>query len=124
MQAIESRCNNVIRDARGITHIRLDDGNRDALANSPLLRGTLPAPGHKLRGAVRLIEIEGVDINACGGTHLRSTAELQVATRAVLLVLRVPYGRETLTCSAEAAYSNVDCLSIGVVRPDSKMGIL
>jgi Ser-tRNA(Ala) deacylase AlaX len=34
----------------------------------------LPA-GH--RGDVRLVEIEGVDLNTCGGTHLAGTAELE-----------------------------------------------
>ena len=32
-------------------------------------------PGH--HGEVRLVEIAGVDLNTCGGTHLRSTAELE-----------------------------------------------
>jgi misacylated tRNA(Ala) deacylase len=27
-------------------------------------------------GRVRLVEIEGVDLQACGGTHVRSTAEI------------------------------------------------
>ena len=31
--------------------------------------------GH--RGSVRLVEIEGVDLNTCGGTHLDSTAEIE-----------------------------------------------
>ncbi len=34
---------------------------------------------HKLPerpGAIRLIEIEGVDLNACGGTHVRSTGQI------------------------------------------------
>ncbi len=35
----------------------------------------LPA-GH--RGDIRLVEIQGVDLNTCGGTHLRSTAEIEV----------------------------------------------
>ncbi|MEE8366981.1 MAG: hypothetical protein V3S30_01555 [Thermoanaerobaculia bacterium] len=30
------------------------------------------------RGDVRLVEIEGVDLNTCGGTHVRATAELGV----------------------------------------------
>ena len=34
----------------------------------------LPA-GHS--GDIRLVEIEGVDLNTCGGTHLRSTAEIE-----------------------------------------------
>ncbi len=32
--------------------------------------------GH--RGDIRLVEIEGVDLNTCGGTHVRSTAELEL----------------------------------------------
>lgn len=32
--------------------------------------------GH--RGEVRLVEIEGLDLNTCGGTHLRSTGELEL----------------------------------------------
>ncbi|KAA0254204.1 alanyl-tRNA editing protein [Acidobacteria bacterium ACD] len=32
--------------------------------------------GHE--GDVRLVEIAGVDLNTCGGTHVRSTAELEV----------------------------------------------
>jgi Ser-tRNA(Ala) deacylase AlaX len=32
-------------------------------------------PDH--RGDIRLVEIEGVDLNTCGGTHLRSTAEIE-----------------------------------------------
>lgn len=35
----------------------------------------LPA-GHQ--GSVRLVEIEGIDLNTCGGTHLRSTAEIEM----------------------------------------------
>ena len=29
-----------------------------------------------LTGEIRLVEIEGLDLNTCGGTHLRSTAEI------------------------------------------------
>lgn len=77
MQEIEQRCNEIIRGAHAVRQVTVDGSNRDRLASSPLLRGNLP-PADSVRGVVRLIEIEGVDINACGGTHLRSTAELQV----------------------------------------------
>jgi Ser-tRNA(Ala) deacylase AlaX len=30
------------------------------------------------RGDIRLVEIEGVDLNTCGGTHVRSTAEIGI----------------------------------------------
>ncbi len=82
VQAIEQRCNAVIREAHAVRQVLVDEGNREALAASPLLRGNLP-PADRVKGAVRLIEIRGVDINACGGTHLQSTAELQVQSLAV-----------------------------------------
>ena len=47
----------------------LSDSNRQAIASSKLLRGALP-PADKVNGPVRMIEIEGVDINACGGYAL------------------------------------------------------
>ena len=40
------------------------------------VRSRLLPEGHS--GEVRLVEIEGLDLNTCGGTHLRSTAEIGV----------------------------------------------
>jgi alanyl-tRNA synthetase len=42
---------------------------------------TMLAGGHlrklpEREGAIRLVEIEGVDLNACGGTHVRSTGQI------------------------------------------------
>ena len=31
-------------------------------------------------GRIRLVEIEGVDLQACGGTHVRSTGEIGALT--------------------------------------------
>jgi misacylated tRNA(Ala) deacylase len=31
-------------------------------------------------GRVRLVEIDGVDLQACGGTHVRSTGEIGAVT--------------------------------------------
>ena len=36
------------------------------------------------RGRVRLVEIAGVDLQACGGTHVRSTGEIGRAAVAML----------------------------------------
>lgn len=83
LQKIEARCNAVIRAGAALRQIVVDEQNRDALANAPTLRGALPLPDAR-KGPVRLIEIDGVDINACGGTHLRSTAELQVGADQLL----------------------------------------
>ena len=59
-----------IRAARAITARQLDD--RDELDDGVRVRG-LP---DQLDGPLRVIEIEGLDRNTCGGTHLRTTAEI------------------------------------------------
>jgi alanyl-tRNA synthetase len=46
----------------------------EALRSLAVRTRGLPA-GH--RGDVRLVEIAGIDLNTCGGTHVRSTAELE-----------------------------------------------
>jgi Ser-tRNA(Ala) deacylase AlaX len=47
----------------------------------PAALGTLKVRSRGLpagfQGEVRLVEIQGVDLNTCGGTHLRSTGELE-----------------------------------------------
>jgi alanyl-tRNA synthetase len=60
-----------VRAARPVRARRVDAEEAAALAERS--RG-LPA-GH--RGEVRLVEIEGVDVTTCGGTHLASTAEIE-----------------------------------------------
>lgn len=44
-------------------------------ANPELVR-TMSVQPPRGRGSIRLLEIEGVDLQPCGGTHLRSTAEV------------------------------------------------
>ena len=65
-QAIEERCNAVIRSGAAVSQVILTDSNRQQVASSAVLRGQLP-PADRVKGPVRMIEIEGVDINACGG---------------------------------------------------------
>lgn len=60
-----------IRAARPVTGRRLSPEEYAELAVRT--RG-LP---DQHRGDVRLVEIEGVDVTTCGGTHLRSTAEIE-----------------------------------------------
>jgi misacylated tRNA(Ala) deacylase len=50
------------------------------LAAQPDLVRTLSVQPPKGAGKVRLLEIEGVDLQPCGGTHLRSTAEVGTVT--------------------------------------------
>ncbi len=60
-----------IRAARRVTHRRV---RREEMASLPVRTRGLPE-GHE--GDVRLVEIEGIDLNTCGGTHLRATSEIE-----------------------------------------------
>jgi Ser-tRNA(Ala) deacylase AlaX len=71
LQALEDEVAAEVRAARPVTWRRVSPDEYERLAVRS--RG-LPA-GH--RGDVRLVEIAGVDVNTCGGTHLRSTAEIE-----------------------------------------------
>ncbi|MDH3547621.1 MAG: alanyl-tRNA editing protein [Gammaproteobacteria bacterium] len=48
----------------------------EELAAQPDLVRTMSVQPPRGKGKVRLLEIEGVDLQPCGGTHLRSTAEV------------------------------------------------
>lgn len=69
--ALQARVNEETRRARPVRFRFVD---RDALEEQEIRARRLPAG---LGERVRLIEIEGIDLNMCGGTHVRSTAELQ-----------------------------------------------
>ena len=64
-----------IRAHRAISARRVSAPEMDALVASGRLRTRGLPEGHQ--GSVRLIEIEGVDLNTCGGTHLRTTGEIE-----------------------------------------------
>lgn len=60
-----------IRAARPVTARRVSPGEYASLA----VRSRGLPEGHA--GDVRLVEIEGVDVSTCGGTHCASTAEIE-----------------------------------------------
>lgn len=68
---LEDAVNAEIRARRDVRSRLVDPGDLDRLGVRT--RG-LP---DGFDGAVRLVEIEGIDLNTCGGTHVASTAELQ-----------------------------------------------
>ncbi len=80
LAALEAAVAEEVRAGRAVTGRRVEP---DSLSSAPLpvdvdgltvrSRG-LPA-GHT--GSVRLVEIAGLDLNTCGGTHLASTAEIE-----------------------------------------------
>jgi alanyl-tRNA synthetase len=71
VEMLEEAVAEEIRAARPVTARHAHPEDLEAL--SVRTRG-LP-PGH--RGDVRLVEIAGIDLNTCGGTHVRSTAEIE-----------------------------------------------
>ena len=66
IEAIEDEISEIVGRAAPIRHTTV---NTSELKNRKLRRKT------SRKGPIRLLEIEGVDLSACGGTHLRTTAE-------------------------------------------------
>ncbi len=62
-----------IAEDRPIRHYWIDAGDLEA---RPELVRTMSVRPPTTGGRVRLVEIEGVDLQACGGTHVRSTGEI------------------------------------------------
>lgn len=71
LRELESAVNDAIREARPVS-ARLV--SKDDYATLEVRSRGLPA-GHT--GSVRLVEIDGIDCNTCGGTHVAHTGELQ-----------------------------------------------
>ncbi|MGC8915826.1 MAG: alanyl-tRNA editing protein [Thermoanaerobaculum sp.] len=72
LASLEEHVAEEIRAARPVRVHRLTPEETAAL---PKLRSRGLPEGHQ--GPVRLVEIEGVDLATCGGTHLRNTAEIE-----------------------------------------------
>ncbi len=71
--AITAELNKMIASNAAVTSRWITD---DELAANPDLVKTMSVAPPKGTGKVRLIEIEGLDLQPCGGTHVRSTAEI------------------------------------------------
>ena len=69
--ALEEAVAVAVRQAVSITTRRVEP---EELADLPVRSRGLPADH---TGTVRLVEIQGLDLNTCGGTHLTNTAELE-----------------------------------------------
>ena len=76
---VEAKCNEVIRSALPV-RVHTFPSVEAAMADESFV-SRLPAHkvlGDELHGTVRVIEIDGYDVNPCGGTHIRCTSELQL----------------------------------------------
>jgi len=72
-EALTERLMAWIAEDRAIRHRWVDAAELDA---SPELVRTMAVKPPRAGGRVRLVEIEGVDLQACGGTHVARTGEI------------------------------------------------
>jgi misacylated tRNA(Ala) deacylase len=70
---IEAKLNALVAAAKPVTPRWISEAE---LAASPELVRTMSVKPPMGQGRVRLLEIAGVDLQACGGTHVRNTAEI------------------------------------------------
>jgi misacylated tRNA(Ala) deacylase len=73
LRALEPEINDVIRQDLSVRWAYL--GTAEALAERGLVRNRSVAPPPAEDGSIRIVEIVGLDRQACGGTHLASTAQ-------------------------------------------------
>jgi misacylated tRNA(Ala) deacylase len=71
--AIAERVARWIAEDRPIRFLWIEAAELDA---RPELVKTMSVRPPRTGGRIRLVEIEGVDLQACGGTHVRSTGEI------------------------------------------------
>ena len=72
-EELEARVNDLTKTALETRARWITDAELDA---HPELVKTMSVAPPRGEGRVRLIEIPGVDLQACGGTHVRNTAEI------------------------------------------------
>ena len=75
LRALEPEINDVIGQDLAVRYAYVTEA--DALAERGLIRNRSVAPPPAADGTVRVVEIVGLDRQACGGTHLVSTAGSQ-----------------------------------------------
>jgi misacylated tRNA(Ala) deacylase len=73
LRALEAPVNDVVRRALDVRAVYVDASEAERV--SGLVRSMSVAPPPTPDGMLRLIDIDGLDRQACGGTHLGNTAE-------------------------------------------------
>ena len=71
--AIEAQVNEFVKSAAATRPMWITDAELDA---RPELVRTMSVAPPRGEGRVRLLEIPGIDLQACGGTHVANTAEI------------------------------------------------
>jgi alanyl-tRNA synthetase len=120
LERAEDAVNEIIAEDRPITMRTIPRSEAEML----LAAGTL----HKLpdrEGDIRLIEIDEIDLNACGGTHVHSTGQMGVlllrGTERMRQGLRVEFVcgvRAAVTARHDLATLTSAAIALSVGRPD------
>ena len=72
-EAVGAALTELVAGNHSVSHRWITEEELDA---QPELVRTMSVQPPRGKGSVRLLEIEGVDLQPCGGTHLRSTGEV------------------------------------------------
>ncbi|MDH5489531.1 MAG: alanyl-tRNA editing protein, partial [Rhodospirillaceae bacterium] len=72
-EKLQKEINRVIAENHPVSHSWISDAELDA---SPELVRTMSVSPPRGSGRVRIINIDGVDLQPCGGTHVKETGEI------------------------------------------------
>ncbi len=72
-EAVQVAMDQLVAEDHAVSHRWITDEELDA---QPELIRTMSVQPPRGKGRVRLLEVQGVDLQPCGGTHLHSTAEV------------------------------------------------
>ena len=72
-EAVSAALKNLVAEDHAVSCRWISEAELDA---QPELVRTMSVQPPRGKGSVRLLEIDGVDLQPCGGTHLRSTSEV------------------------------------------------
>ena len=72
-EKIEKKINNLVKENYKISYQWITN---DKLEKQPELVRTMSVQPPKIKGKIRLVKIGNVDLQPCGGTHVKSTSEI------------------------------------------------